>query len=241
MYNLLIQYFDHWHDQRNKDFQFCLEHNLENPYIKKVYLFYENLENIKNQQILINEKIVVIPIKERASYKQLIDYSNENLKNEICILANTDIYFDGTIQLLDKIWFDNKIIVLTPYENGELRRIAGECSDSWIFKSPIKNFNSDIKMGISFCESLFIIEARKVGLDIENPCLSIKSHHEHHDINGEYITKNLLKVYFTNNAEKLKKSDSYFLRNDFNQNFHEYEKLCEKNKAFWKNPIPIKL
>ena len=196
-YNILIPYFIHNLDSRNKEFKKCILKNLENKYIKNIYLFFENFyDSILNQrqfEFLKNKRIKIINIYRRQEYKDLIDFSSKYLQNEICILSNTDIWFDYTISSIDKFDLNNSILALTRYDSikdYKLHNDWGNSHDSWIFKSPLKKFENNIQMGILGCDSYFNLKAKEAGIQLMNPCYEIKSYHEHSDLRHSSITRN---------------------------------------------------
>lgn len=195
-YILLQGYFIHSIESRNEEFLKCLKKNINNPAIKKIILFFENLtEEIYLFKIpfLKNEKIEIIPIYNRPTYKMIIDYCNQYLKNEICIIANTDIWFDETIEKLNYIDFNNTMVCLTRYDsckNYEFHTDTGVSHDSWIFKTPIKNFYNNIQMGILGCDSYFNQKVGESGYKILCPSYDIKSYHEHSDNDHFSLTRN---------------------------------------------------
>jgi hypothetical protein len=181
---LLTTYFKHKLDIRNQEFRFCLTKNADNVNIDEIYLFYENYEINYNEfeDIKNHKKIKIIPIGERMTYKIAIEYARENFKDDICIISNTDIYFDKSLNKLNNIDLDNKIICLTAFwKKNSLRDTHGGTQDAWIFRNPLKEFFCDIKLGIGHCECFFHQEAKDAGLQLSNPCYDIKAIHYHND------------------------------------------------------------
>jgi hypothetical protein len=52
-----------------------------------------------------------MPLKGRATYKLYLDYANNNLIGDICIIANTDIYFDRTLDYISDFNMIDKFFI----------------------------------------------------------------------------------------------------------------------------------
>lgn len=155
--------------------------------INKKFIFKEN--NIK---YIFSEK--------RQTFKSMFEYANKHYPNSIVVIANNDIYFDTTLNLLDNYNMDNKCFSLLRYDvqedkktskifeycDFELARGYGtkgpraDAQDSWIFKTPISipstcNFN----FGILGCDNRLAYLLHKEGYIVSNPAIDIKSHHLH--------------------------------------------------------------
>lgn len=187
MFYLLTSYYNSNNSERQKELNTCLTNNYNNNYIEKIYLFVDKmyvLDFINDINNKIYQIIVDDDNKSRLSYKFVIDYMNNNLENKICIISNSDIYFDDTINIINNNHLTNTVFALTRYDNNML--IMGcDSQDSWIMISPL-NVNSEIcnfKFGIPGCDNRFAYICNEHGYNILNPCYSIKTHHLH---NSQY-------------------------------------------------------
>ena len=191
-YNLLCPFFRHPLDSRNREFMECLEKNIENKYIKKIYLFWQGYDR-NLDSIDLDNKVVVIPLNTRQTYKELADYGNSQLKDEICMIANTDIWFDSSLKNIPKYDLTRTILCLTRFNNAtdyEIESDLGWSHDVWIFKSPLKEFDYNLTMGILGCDTLFHIRASRAGYILLNPCYEIKPYHEHNSTSIDSHTRN---------------------------------------------------
>ena len=76
--------------ERFTEYLFCLERNLNSGYFDKLIIFNEHcnfMDLIPN-----DKKITIAPIDERLNYGQIFRYCNENFADEVCVIANTDIF-----------------------------------------------------------------------------------------------------------------------------------------------------
>jgi hypothetical protein len=198
---LITTYYQILNEQRNNEINKCLIHNFLNKYIKEIYLLNNKIYDINF--IEKNNKIKQVIISEdthyRLKYNDAIDFINKNLKNKICILSNSDIYFDSTLSKINYKNIDNSLFALLRYDedkdgNKNIFTRHGlprdDSQDCWIFKSPL---NIDLeKINFSFgtlgCDNIFATIIDDTGIKISNPCLDIVSTHVH---NTEFRTYNI--------------------------------------------------
>lgn len=190
---LLQSYFKHSLESRREEFLLCLNKNIQNTYIKQIILSCDG--SVGEDDLPKSSKIVRIPRQGRCTYDELFYYCNEFLPGWICMIANTDIWYDDTLKCLSLIDWNNKIVSLTRYEktkfgNKILHDFEGCSHDTWIFRSGLKDFDNSIIMGILGCDSMLHINALKAGIDLECPSLDIKSYHEHSDLDHNSKTRN---------------------------------------------------
>ena len=129
---------------------------------------------------------MVYPLAERPTYRHYFEFANASLSGEKIIVANSDIFFDDTLNLLEAISLEGRVLALTrynlkPYLNHTGRPwVRNEGSqDSWIFQAPIRNFYSDIKLGWYGCDNWIAWEMDQAGLEVLNPSLTIHTWHVH--------------------------------------------------------------
>lgn len=198
---LVTQYNENFNTNRQKEFNDCLLKNVENPFINEIHLFVETPQNLlfipetnKNKQ-----KIKQIPFQRNLTFEAAFKYYNQNLSNTICILANSDIYLDSTIEILSNVNFNLDVIfALNRYEtNTKLLNGAtyNECEefnisfiepycpsvwnqDAWIWKrEKIIVPNSAIEMGSEGCDNRIACLLKESGLNVLNPSYLISINH----------------------------------------------------------------
>jgi len=165
---------------RQKEIDYCLQKNFDNEYINEIHLLLEedyNLDFINNKH---NIHIVKNINSKRINFKDVFDYYNKNIKNNICILINSDIYLDKSIEVVKNINFNKLFISLNRYENNKnsvpsfLNGVEinncdyKKCSaflkpyqesiwsqDAWIWKYPINNVddNFNFNLGVVGCDN----------------------------------------------------------------------------------------
>jgi hypothetical protein len=160
---------------------YCLYQNLSNGLIDKLVLFVDNYE-FNN---IFNEKLIVVPVQTRLSYKLWMDYADKEYPEDIKILSNSDVYFDESLSFLDQIreW-GNRLYVLTrkdltkdgkiipgagiynPNNKDQLSTVWSQ--DAWIYKKISYDFNKDWNLGVVHCENHFRKNAENSGVPIVN-------------------------------------------------------------------------
>jgi glycosyltransferase involved in cell wall biosynthesis len=181
---LLTPYSLDNYPERQAELDFCLQQNLQNPLITKIILFLDNSLDAHRAKELHRSKIETIFCSKRCTYQDCLDYANIYLRDEVVIIANTDIFFDETLKLLDEYDLSNKFLSLLQWEIveiGELMlhsqlRVNISSQNAWIFQAPLKPFASCFPLGKPCSDNRIAFEARTVGLTVINPAFSIRSH-----------------------------------------------------------------
>ena len=222
--------------ERQKEIDFCLIQNCENPFIDQIHLLLE--EEIELSFLLEKhiKKITKKLIKKRLTYEYAFQYYNNYLTNTICILQNADIYTDETIEIIKHVNFDMKVILaLNRYEtnnhlmNGLCNNDYSEHSsnylipyqasiwsqDAWVWKTnTIIIPESNFELGIVGCDNYIATLFKENGYHVINPSyLVCTNHHDYLSIeNTEYgMSKGNVSRKTTN---QIKSHNSYlFLQN----------------------------
>jgi hypothetical protein len=190
---LITTYYITSNESRNNEINKCLKKNFENNYIKKIYLLNNNNYNIDFIEQYKNKIIQVIISLDKdyiLKYNDAISFINKYLKNEICILSNSDIYFNETLSLVNNQTIINNFFALLRYDEDETENLTifkrhdiprDDSQDCWIFKSPL---NVDLNklcfsLGTLGCDSIFASIVNDSGIKVSNPSLDIVSIHVH--------------------------------------------------------------
>ena len=180
--HLFISYYEEKIEIRKKELLFCLSKNIENPYIDKITIINEG-GNIPDY-IKTDKKVEIINAN-RPTYNDFFEIINKTTNDDnINIIANTDIFFDNTLKLLNHTNLRNKCFALTRWEwqpnktsTINLRRYDSQ--DVWIFKGKIKAIDGIFLLGVLACDSRIAYEIKKSGYKLTNPSLSVKTYHNH--------------------------------------------------------------
>lgn len=192
---LITQYYIPKWKERELEINECLVNNLQNPLLDEIHLFVEKEYDYSWIQDNPNyHKIKLISTKERLSYKQAFDYSNDLSSNDIIILANSDIYFDDTLSHINSVDLDNTFLGLSRHEikEGELEinKNPSVTQDVWIWKPPLQikdipenkdYFEDGIQLGIWGCDNRILKIVSDSGYKIRNIGRDIRCIHNHKD------------------------------------------------------------
>ena len=94
---LITQFYISLNKARQAEILQCLEFNLNNKTIDKVYLITERIYTEEEMKIADNSnksKIIQINIGRRLKYSDVFDIIEDHKINGYIILANSDIFFD---------------------------------------------------------------------------------------------------------------------------------------------------
>jgi hypothetical protein len=212
---LLIQYYRvktndyNYNINRQLEIDNCLLINCKNPLLDEIHLLTEELFELDFLPENLQSKIVQVVIGERLKYKIAFDYYNNNIPNTICILANSDIFTDTSLEILDHINFDNSVLAINRYEydsDTKAPLLYGSeiahnnpkfpnyspviwSQDAWIWKTKYMNFDGgDFHLGVCGCDNHITFLFKKAGFLVYNPSRLIFVNH--YDRLSSSITEN---------------------------------------------------
>jgi hypothetical protein len=180
MIRLLYNYYEDKNPARKKEIDFCLQKNLENPYIN----------------------VVIIEGAEKPTYTSFFNKINELTgPDDINIICNSDIFLDETIQLTSKLE-PHKAFALSRWEYVNANNIKlferADSQDTWIIRGPATNIIGNFTLGLAGCDNRIAHELKDAGYQPTNPAKSIKTYHVHNSnvrnysrnntIHGKYLT-----------------------------------------------------
>lgn len=162
MINLYINYYKDKNLERQKEIDYC---------------FYKNISNE-------NLNVIILDSQARVTFKMFFDKINKiTFKNDINIIANSDIFFDESLNFVNNIK-DNECYALSRWDldkNGQAKHFnRADSQDTWIIKGFVKkNMFGDFNMGFRGCDNRLAYEFEHAGYKILNPSLTIKTYHLH--------------------------------------------------------------
>lgn len=181
--NLLIEYFRSPDYQRHSEYLTCIHENIENEHIEKIYIFISDDSKLNFE----SDKIEIIQRESRPTYKDLFEFCNEKLKNQICIISNSDIILDDTISIVKNTDLNKVFLALTRWEvfcqNGEWCIAPFDNSSSqdvWIFQSPVTTTNEmEFLLGKPGCDNKIAKLMSDQEYKLKNPGKQIICAHYH--------------------------------------------------------------
>ena len=177
---LIIEYFKHPNEDRHKEVVDTINANIRSDLFDEVVVFHEGAK----PKDLSKRKLVTLVKAPRTTFADRFKYANEHFdKGDICIVANSDIVFNETINEAEKMG-DNNFFALTRFEEDEGHRGSINSQDVWITRTPIRESlieKSDFELGRSGCDNAIAFNIVESGYYLENPSLLIKTYHKHKD------------------------------------------------------------
>ena len=195
MINLYTSFYQDKDEVRQSELLYCLNQNILNPLLDKIYLMVEGEVTLPE-----SDKIIVVNF-QRPTYRDFFELVNNTIesKDDISIVCNTDIYFNHTLSLLDVQ--ERQCIALSRWDfKREGLKLHNErySQDTWIFKGKIRNVRfADFYMGIPGCDNRIAYELNRCGYRLLNPATTIQSIHYHQSDLHNYTqeTKKIPKPY----------------------------------------------
>lgn len=191
--NLITQFYIDKDENRQREIVKTLQLNVHNNAIHKIYLLNERLYT-DSELGVVSDKIIQIILNRRVSFKDIFQsIENVNIKGYI-VIANSDIFFDKTIDRLNQYDLkDKNILTLCRYEylnNKSLKQSQlfhngrPDSQDVWIFHSDnnIKQEHRkifDFMMGKPGCDNKLIYLFNILGYMCYNEPNIIKTYHYH--------------------------------------------------------------
>jgi hypothetical protein len=144
----------------------------------------------KNATLGLFEAIVRVSLPgERLRYGSVFRECAERWPEQLCVLANADIWFDESVALLRGIVKKGRLVTLTRWENesaplmwGYVRegRFFSGTQDVWAFiGGDLVGLGDAIPLGYVGCDQVILGEAAAAGVEVVDPALSIRARHLH--------------------------------------------------------------
>ena len=178
---LYTTFYKEQNNLRKQELLSCFQNNLSNKAISKIIVFNEG-DSIAH---LAPNKIQELFINKRPTYKDFINHINTNSSpSDIQIIANTDIYFDTNIEVLQHINLKDTCLALSRWDTTNTIKPKlynrKDSQDVWIFKGPTKQrLKADFPLGVPRCDNRLMYQLQEAGYKVLNPAFSIKSFHVH--------------------------------------------------------------
>ena len=171
---LLINWDVDTNRARQAELQECLERNLENRYIDRIVALTE-----PGVPMTSNSRIIRVPFSGRPTYT---DFFNAGNKYEgVKIVANSDIYFNGSIVYAEEIQV-GQVYALCRWDvgtKGHATFLGNKNSqDVWIWRGKLVA-NTGMTLGRWGCDNHIAGLLHQCGYAVLSPSLTIRAHHLH--------------------------------------------------------------
>jgi hypothetical protein len=137
------------------------------------------------------------------TYNDFFDHAAKHFHGEVCVLANSDIAFDASAAVIPDICRSGRLIALTRWEDQASPNMLGHSlgpegaiglglffsgtQDSWCFiAGGLPPLPGRVPMGVPGCDNVIAGWAAKVGLEVLDPALEVKTWHIHKSVVRRY-------------------------------------------------------
>ncbi len=191
--NLFFNYYKDKDKKRNEELYRCVLRNAENSHIDRIYLIYDPEDGTGHEFF---NSMEFVPHTGRPTFETFFSVARmKSEENDINIIANSDIFFDETIEKV-KGMASNECYALSRHDVSEFIESEHkselynhpDSQDAWIFKGKIKPIGyADFAMGVPGCDNRIAHEIKEAGYHISNPSKTIKAHHLHMNTERSYV------------------------------------------------------
>lgn len=192
---LFTPYFASTTPERQLELDECLRRNVACDVIQKIFLLIDD----GRHPPLSDKKVEVVHVAGRPTYRQWVDLSQMKGRSGISILANSDIYFDATLENIRQIFcrthafvalsrHERRADTITPHPNPHWSQ------DVWALHTAADIPDSlkralDIPLGVPRCDNKVAYCFAVHGWNLFNPLHFIHGIHVHETQQRNYDKK----------------------------------------------------
>lgn len=190
---LITSLYNETNSLRANELLYCLETNVSNSLIEKVLVLYDTSRNDTQNQMLATissiKNVTLYMIPGRPTFSEIFSIAARDFHGKKVIVANSDIWFDESLAMIDFNRFPEAFYVLSRYNDSGSQRnflpITNSVelpnflsADAWIFKSPLNDsFYGEYELGTMYSDSFLNTQLLKSKIKVLNPCLDVKAYH----------------------------------------------------------------
>ncbi|MBL4708058.1 MAG: hypothetical protein JKY48_06425 [Flavobacteriales bacterium] len=178
--NLYTTFCWHSSQERNLEYLYCLQQNIQNKHLNNVFVLSE-----KEMDLSWNSKLSLIRTEHRPTFADLFSMANDIHMSGINIVCNSDIFFtEFYIQRIVSNIKLGEMYALSRWDifsDGRVRHHDNQHSqDSWIYLNRyIDCSNLEFMPGKAGCDNRLAFELRLQNFRLLNPSKRIRSFHYH--------------------------------------------------------------
>ena len=178
---LLTTYYVSESEERNRENARSLAENIRLPLIDQIFLV---LQDDRAPAVPEGAKIAHIRLGRRPRFCDFFEITNcMREEGTRFIIANSDIYFNETLSLLDSVSLDNTIVLLTRWDLCRDGTLAFDnnynCQDAWIYSGSMPPELGRFPIGQHGCDNRLLFELGEHRFRLVNPSLCVQSVHVH--------------------------------------------------------------
>ncbi len=179
----MIRLFTTWYAesvfQRHREYLMCMDRNRSCSALAAIHVFDES------GSLTASENLQPRSLTRRPTYQDFFKWIDEVAgPGDFSIIANTDICFDDSIRLLERLdWSGRLALAISRWDVGEDGRAQlfdrGDSQDCWIFRGPVTGVEGNFPLGVYDCDNKIAWELQQAGYRVLNPALSLRTYHHH--------------------------------------------------------------
>lgn len=176
--DLIVQYVnDASSEARQREYDYCLRRNLNNPWIRTVHNLAE-ADTVVPADVRDHPKYRESRMGRWFTFQDAFEYVNRELAGEVVCVSNLDIILDNKrsdwrkaakfvtaaplVLCLARHELDEN---LRPHFDPDFAAIAyANAQDAWVFKAPVKVPDCDFEIGTLGCDNAIADRFRRGGL-----------------------------------------------------------------------------
>ena len=168
--------------KRQIEYHECLNRNLACAEITELCLLVEGEE----VEVPESPKVRLRRVAHRPTYQDYFAWINEVAgADDVSIIANTDIWFDGSIGVARQRLGARECYALARWD-GESLWDRNDSQDCWVFRGQIEGVRGDFLIGVVRCDNRILFELQEAGYRVLNPAFSIRARKCHEGERAEY-------------------------------------------------------
>ncbi len=169
------------------EYRECLLRNLEGGVFDEVCVLSEGAAAHLPEHPRLKSR----EVSRRPFYDDFFAWMNElSDGKDISVVANTDIWFDGSLRAARAFLGPLKCWALSRWD-GKVLYDHNDSQDCWVFQGKVSGITGDFPTGVARCDNRFIYELQAAGYEVANPAFSVKAHHIHSGDRVPYPHDNL--------------------------------------------------
>lgn len=186
----LAQYYVPPHPQRRREIDECFYNNAQNRQWQHIVFLLERTADLPTLRSALREKatdprIEYFQLGRKVRFSDIFNLCSGRLgfRDQVCVFANADIWFDDTVQWLAFVE-RGECAVISRHEPNPLRLV--DCpqgtQDVWAFVPPAPaqlELETQFPPGHWHCENRVAYEMSRCGLRVCNPCHLVHAIHNH--------------------------------------------------------------
>jgi hypothetical protein len=165
---------------RQAEYEHCLRINYANPFIGRIILIVSDGSNPPYN----SGRVHIHRCHTRPSYQDIFKIALRiSGKHNICILANTDIYFDSTITNVERFDLHRSVLALSRWDvrhgGTAVHYRRSDSQDVWVWGGDVSRIEGLFSTGIAGCDNRIAHLFTESGRKVLNPSEDIRAYHYH--------------------------------------------------------------